>query len=268
MQRQRTSIERTLDKSFEKLFALKLLSDYSLSPVEAHTLTKDIQSHFNGDQISRIQEGQVLYTAVLADEPAGKPLIQCKTKQIKLDIYPTDLTEIFYKDLKEYAKLMTERLCWQALKDGCTLTQEDLSRLLHCSVSRIRRFIAEYRKEGKYVPTRGNHCDIGPGVTHKAEAVKRYLKGYTVTEISKAMAHKPHSIERYLDDFSMVVTIHVNEQYSPLRLMQMLRLSERLVKEYLDLYARYKDDPDCQYRLDQIIRRSQCIAKKNRRIRS
>lgn len=268
MQRQRSSTERTLDKSFEKLFSLKLSTDYSLSPIESQVLTKDIQSHFFGDQNNRIQEGQVLFTAIFADEPAGKPLIHCKTKQIRLDIYPSDLIEIFYKNLKKYAKLMTERLCWQALGQSCTLTQEDLSRLLHCSVSRIRRFIAEYRKEGNYIPTRGNHCDIGPGVSHKAEAVKRYLKGYTVTEIGRAMAHSPQSIERYLDDFSLVVTVHVHEQYSPLRLSQMLRLSERLIKEYLALYQLYKNNPDCQYRLDQIIRRSEHISKKNKGARS
>ena len=84
MQRQRTSSERTTDKSFERLFSLKLLSEYALSPVEARTLTWDIQHHLDNSDNSHHKEGHILFTAVMADEPAGKPLIKCKTKQIRL----------------------------------------------------------------------------------------------------------------------------------------------------------------------------------------
>lgn len=269
MQRQRTSSERTTDKSFEKLFSLKLINDYALSPVEARTLTWDIQHHLNNSDDSHPKEGHILFTAVLADEPAGKPLIKCKTKQIRLEVYPTELIELSYKDLKAYAKLMVQRLCWQALEQGCTLTQEDLSRLLHCSVSRTRRFLAEYRKQDVFIPTRGNYSDIGPGVSHKSEAVKRYLKGSTVTEIARQMAHSPKSVERYLNDFSLVMTAYVNEHYSPLRISQMMRFSERLAKEYVELYHQFKDNSDCQYRLEQIRVRAACLfeqSKKNRRI--
>ncbi|MHA1360824.1 MAG: DUF1670 domain-containing protein [Candidatus Helarchaeota archaeon] len=267
MQRQRTSCERLTDKSFEKLFSLKLINDYALSPIEAQTLTSDIKHHLDNSNNSYPKEGQVLFTAVLADEPAGKPLIKCKTKQIKLEVYPSELIELFNKNLKVYAKQMVQRLCWQALDQGCTLTQEDLSRLLHCSVTRVRRLIAEYRKDNIYIPTRGNYCDIGPGVSHKSEAIKRYLKGYTVTEIARSMAHTPQSIERYLDDFSLVMTAYVNDQYTALRISQMMRLSEKLVKEYIDIYNQFKDDSDCQYRLEQIQLRSANLferCKKNR----
>jgi len=71
---------------------------------------------------------------------------------------------------------MVERLSWAAFIQGCCLTQEDLARLLHCSVSTIKRIIAQFRKQGNFIPTRGNYGDIGPGVSHKAEAVKRYRR--------------------------------------------------------------------------------------------
>lgn len=268
MQRQRKSNERTIDKSFDKLFLLKLINNYAMSPVEAKTLTCDIKYQLENINHSFSQEGYVLFTAVLSDEPAGKPLIQCKTKQIKLEVYPTDLIDLFYKDLKEYAKMMVQRLCWQTLQQGCTLTQEDLSRLLHCSVTRVRRFLAEYRKENIFVPTRGNYCDIGPGISHKSEAVKRYLKGYTVTEIARQMAHAPQSVERYLNDFSMIMTVHVNEHYSALRISQMMRLSEKLVKEYIDIYQQFKDNPDCHYRIEQIRFRAENLFEQGKKKRS
>ena len=252
MKRTRSYSERSLDKSFETLMSLKLTNDYSLSPIEAQTLTADIRYEIENNQKDLIKEGQVLFTAVTKDEPAGKPLIKCKTKRIKLDVYPTELIELSFTNHKAYNKLMVQRLCWEALAQGCNLTQEDLARLLHCSVSTIRRIISQYRKENVFVPTRGNYNDIGPGLSHKYEAVKRYLKGYTVTEISKAMSHHPRSIERYIDDFTMVYTAFVNEKYTPLRISRMLRISERIVKEYLTLFVELKDNADCQHQLEQI----------------
>jgi len=256
MKRQRSFTERTVDKTFDKLLSLKLTTDYSLSPVEAKTLTDDLKEHIDKNGSHYFHEGQVLFTSILVDEPAGKPLVKCKTKQIKLNAYPSTLMDVFFKSQKLFTKIMVQRLCWEALRQGCTLTQEDLSRLLHCSVTRIRRIIAAYRKAGEYIPTRGNYCDIGPGLSHKSEAIKRYLKGYTVTEISRAISHAPQSLERYLDDFSLVITAYVNEQYTALRISQMLRLSEKLVKEYIDLYQQFKDDRDCQHRLEQITSRA------------
>lgn len=252
MKRTRSHASRTLDKTFEKLLSLKLLTDYSLSPVEARTLTHDIKTHIDKSHNLLVKEGEILFTAVVSDEPAGKPLRQCKTKQIKLNVYPAELIEYFYKDHKQYNKLMVQRLCWEAIRQDCTLTQEDLSRLLHCSVSTIRRIIAEFRLESIFIPTRGNYCDIGPGISHKTEAIKRFLKGYTVTEIARAMSHSPGSVERYIDDFSLVYSAYICENYSPLRISQMMRISEKLVNEYVSLYQRFKENPDCQHRLEQI----------------
>ena len=259
MKKTRSYAQRSFDKSFENLMALKLTTDYSLSPVEARTLTNDIRLQINNASTNLIREGEVLFTAVLTDEPAGKTLIHCRTKQIRLCVYPCELIELSFKDHKGYNKLMVQRLSWEALKQGCTLTQEDLSRLLHCSVSTIRRIISAYRHANIFIPTRGNYCDIGPGLSHKHEAVKRYLKGYTVREIARAMSHDDRSIERYIDDFTLVYSAYVNERYTALRISRMLRISEKLVNEYLSLYNNFKDNPDYAHRLEQIKLRAATI---------
>jgi AraC-like DNA-binding protein len=268
MKQRKGVISRTRAKTFESLLALKLIHDYCLSPVEADTLTRDIKEHIELQHEDVLKEGEILFTAVLVDEPAGKPLKDCKTKQIKLSVYPPELIDLFFKDIKTFHKIMVQRLSWQAVKQGCSLTQEDLARLLHCSPSTIRRIIREYREEKIFIPTRGNYCDIGPGVSHKTEAVKKYLKGYTVSEIALAMGHNRNSIERYLDGFCMVISGHVNENYSALRLSRSLRMSEKLVAEYISLYHQFKDDPDCQYRLKHLLLRMSELmerSKKNNR---
>ncbi len=270
MKKTKTIFSRLRAKTFETLLILKLTKDYCLSPIEANTLTQDLTDYIQNHSETILTEGEILFTAVVRDEPAGKPLNKCDTKQIKLNLYPPELVELAFKNLKTYHSLMVERLCWDAFNQGCCLTQEDLARLLHCSVSTIKRIIAALNANDKFIPTRGNYGDIGPGVSHKAEAVKRYLKGYTVTEIAQAMAHHPHSIERYLDDFCLVAAGYSNEHYSALRLSRSLKLSEKLVEQYIDLYHRFKDDPDCQQRLEQLLARINELfnrSKKNQRRR-
>lgn len=268
MKKRNTVFSRIKAKTFEALLTLKLMRDYCLSPVEANTLTQDLTDYIHNNSETILTEGEILFTAVVRDEPAGKPLNKCDTKQIKLNLYPPELVELSFKNLKQYHSLMVERLCWEAFTQGCCLTQEDLARLLHCSVSTIKRIIAELKVNDKFIPTRGNYGDIGPGVSHKAEAVKRYLKGYTVSEIAQAMAHHPHSIERYLDDFCLVAAGYINEHYSAQRLSRSLKLSEKLVEQYIDLYHQFKDDPDCQQRLEQLLARINELfnrSKKNQR---
>jgi len=255
MKPRNTIFTRIKAKTFAALLILKLTKDYCLSPVEARALTDDIKDYIDHNCETVVKEGEILFTAVAFDEPAGKALSSCRKKQIKLLLYPEELIELFYHNIKQYHFIMVDRLSWQAIRQGCCVTQEDLARLLHCSVSTIKRIIAQYKAQGTFIPTRGNYCDIGPGVSHKAEAVKRYLKGYTVTEIARTMAHHPRSIERYLNDFCMVASGYAHDKYSALRLSRTLRLSERLVGEYITLYRRFAADSECQLRLEQLLAR-------------
>ncbi len=80
------------------------------------------------------------------------------------------------------------------------------------------------------------------------------------------MAHAPQSIERYLDTFAVVVSATVNEGYPPRRISQLMRLSLKLVTEYIQLYQEAQSDPESQHRLAQIaLRTRQARAKKNGR---
>ena len=255
MKLRRTILTRMKAKTFMTLLILKLTKEYNLSPVEAQVLTDDLKDYLDTNCQTVIKEGEMLFTAVALDEPAGKALRSCNKKQIKLLLYPEELIELFYHNIRRYHSIMVDRLSWQAIRQGCCLTQEDLALLLHCSVSTIKRIIAQYKAQGIFIPTRGSYCDIGPGISHKAEAVKRYLKGYTVTEIARTMAHHPRSIERYLDDFCMVASGYVHDHYSALRLSRSLRLSEKLVEEYIALYHNFAEDNDCTHRLLQLLAR-------------
>ena len=259
MKRVRSHHERINDKSSLSGLSLRLQKEYALSVVEARTLTEDIHEFLTQNKKDFLSEGQVLYTAVVKTEPPGKALRLCERKQIKLTVYPTDLIALSFTNHQKYNREMVSRLCWEAIQQGCVLTQEDLARLLHCSLSTIKRIISVYRKQDFLIPTRGNYNDIGPGVSHKAQAVKLFLRGLTLLDISKRMAHSIYSIERYIDDFTLVYSAYVNEQYSALRISRMMAISPKLVKDYIALYEEVKNNPDYSYQLQQIAIRARYL---------
>ena len=102
------------------------------------------------------------------------------------------------------------------------------------------------------------------------QARKSYLPS---TRIHKYLVDKQNIIVTtdtlqlpFIDDFSLVYSAYICERYSPLRISQMMRISEKLVDEYVALYQRFKDHPDCQHRLEQIkVRASELFnrSKKN-----
>jgi hypothetical protein len=136
-----------------------------------------------------------------------------------------------------------------------------LSRILFTGEKTIRRLIAEYRAQGIFIPIRGYYKDIGPGTTHKSQAVRLYLKGFSPSKIANLLGHHINSIERYLNDFCIVM-MGRNEGYSAARIARNCKMSERLVKEYQMLYDEFKDNADYQVRLNLLKDRLAYLLKK------
>ena len=60
---------------------------------------------------------------------------------------------------------------------------------MNCGVRTVRRDIKALAKRGVIVPTRGQQKDIGPGVSHKVEAVRLFMERRTYTEIESYTAN-------------------------------------------------------------------------------
>jgi hypothetical protein len=131
------------------------------------------------------------------------------------------------------------------------LTQADLSILLAESLRTVVRRVKELKDENVIVPTRGNRMDIGPGVSHKTKIVELYLKGYEFTEIKRRTRHSSESIARYLKEFSRTLALH-DRGHSTHEIRMIAQHSEKVVKEYLGLYELYKDNEECEARLEEI----------------
>jgi hypothetical protein len=237
----RTLLQRLREKSYSQCLALRLAQDYDLSPVEATTLSEEIIQERSQDNPSFLADGQLWYTVVSKEEPAGKPLSRCQKVRVRLTVFSAE--DLAITEPEERRQLLVHRLSWEAYEQGALLTVEDLARLLITSERTISRILTTYARQDIFIPTRGRVRDIGPVVSHKAQAVHLYLKGLTATEIATRLGHHLNSVERYLDDFCLVM-MGLEEGYSPARIARNARLGEKLVEEYASLYRQYSSLPE------------------------
>ena len=226
---------------------------YGFSMAVCRSLASDIEAFVN-EVRGGLKEGQLFYRAVKSDIPSGVKTDEMSFKTVKLTIFSEDDVEYAKKSQKELLKNRIVRLTNEAFEQGTLLTQADLSILLNVSIKTIGRHIKQLLEEGIIVPTRGNIMDIGPGTSHKVKIVELYLKGYEFTDIKQDIRYSYDSITRYLKEFTRVVALH-KEGYSLGQIRRMTGHSERLVKKYLELYERYKNNEDCKQRLGEILSR-------------
>jgi len=230
-----------------------LETDYAFPRATCRSLVNLIWDFLNETFSEKLHEGQITFHAASASEPPGKRLSQIKSVPVHLTVHDRNDMDILTKEgtsgLRKHKIL---RMASEALDQDGLLTQEDLAVLLCSSRRTIRRDIKELKQQGTDVPTRGTLQDIGPGVTHKSKIVKMWLEGYEYTDIERKTGHSGFSIQRYLSGFSKSVRFYLRG-YSLPEIRELTDMSERLVKDYLDLYETCKDRPESQIRLQQIL---------------
>ena len=234
---EQSAVERLKAKSPEEAIIEQISRDFNLAPFMARTQFEQMRRYF--EQYLGLQRdvGQMTFLAVSAETPPGRSLADCRRIAITLTLDSPDDLEALQLGIAALRRSKTQRLTVEAQEQGALLTQEDLARLLCTSRSTIKRDIAYLRSQGIAVPTRGQVKDIGRGVSHKAQIVGDWLAGYTFSQIQKRRWHSISSIERYCGDFLRVLRLHTyGLAVAEIRIS--IGLSERLIQEHLDLYAK------------------------------
>ena len=230
------AVERLRVKTPEEAIIERIARDFSLAPFMARTQFEQMRRYFEAYLDLECEVGQMTFLAVSAETPPGRPLKESQRVAITLTVDSADDVAALQEGVGALRRLKIQRLTQEAREQGALLTQEDLARLLCASRSTIKRDIAQLRLEGLDVPTRGQIKDIGRGVSHKSRIVGDWLAGYTYSQIRDRRQHSIHAIERYCTDFQRVVRLHERGlEVKEIRLAT--GLSERLIHEYLELYA-------------------------------
>lgn len=230
-------------------FRRELAVDFGMSPVKVRAvrdLLEEMKHHLSGERGNH----DVVYWAVAANEPPGKPLEACRLVPVRISLLdPGDLAGESANRVSGMKFKKIVRYATQAKSQGGYLSYADLGYLLGIHTEAIRRLIGEHPK--LIVPLRGHECDIGRGVTHRKKIMELYLQMYTETEIASRTGHSLESIENYIKEFAAVLVM-AERGMGPTLIRRVLGRSMRLVKTYLELVREYSGQPEYSLRLQHL----------------
>lgn len=218
----------------------KLATDFNLMPIIAEAYYQQFSYYFEEHANVSLSTGEIAYEAVAAEEPAGKHirLTRKVTVRLKLIDFNSDLEALANFGLAGLRRHRLARLTRQAYDQNGLLSYEDLAMLLTTSPATVRRDIYFLRHQGMFIMTRGLKHDMGPGLSHKTIIIDLYLKRYSFTDIELKTNHSESSVKRYLADFIQVASLY-KQNFSHNQIRLIARKSDRLVREYIQLYQTY-----------------------------
>jgi len=225
-----------------------------ISPWEADVLVDVVREVYFAEPADQpLRSGQMRYECVSADEGAGKPLSACRLRTVVLTVLdaedaPVQATQ-GQAGLRRHRLL---RLTEQAREQGGLLSQEDVSRLLMTDVRTIRRDVAWLREKAEVVvATRGQQKDIGPGVSHRGQAIRHWLAGHEPVEVARRIHHSLQATERYIQHFTRVVFLR-RKGFEALQIALTVGLSAASVDTYLSIYETHEGQNGCVKRFQEL----------------
>ena len=252
----KTELERVTVKTLDSQFEYILKEHFEYSPKEAEAIVQTANEVYQLQHYEpsyHIDKDKIVRTVISKKAKHGPVLEDLPKVQITLTKTITKQDKHLYRteDKPSLRRAQILRMTNEALEQGGLLTQEDLADILEVSSRTIRRDVKKLKSDGFDVPTRGTHQDIGPGVSHKTKIVQLYLEYNTYSEIQRKTRHSPTAIKRYITDFGRVL-LSLKNKLSIKETVHIVGISEKLVREYTELYFKYNTEEN-QERLADIV---------------
>jgi len=256
---EREQLNRLTVKTLDRIFLTRAKEGLGCSMFEAQALTDLVKEVYFPwlSQPEAIQVGQLVLTAVSADEPGTKPLSRCKMVSVVLTLYAGAQDhqlrlEHGRQGVAQLRRRQIERMAQEALDQGALLTAEDFAfRIFNCGLRTISRDLKALAAEGLVVPLRSQQKDAGRAITHRVQAVELYLKRYTFTQIRQRIHHSLASIANYVTSFC-IVAVHTQDGHSVEEIAFLMQISPSLVRAYQELYKRF-DTSEYRERIGELI---------------
>jgi Protein of unknown function (DUF1670) len=254
--------QRADAKTLDSMFRRRIEAGANCSPFVSAAILQTAKDVFPLDPqevASQLELGRVKLLVVAATEPAGKALDDCQkvTVTLTLDAGQDDFQLRRQRGVVGLRRARLFRMACEAREQGGLLSHEDLGyRLLNCGLRTIVRDLQALRRAGIQVPTRGQQQDIGPGLTHRAQAVRLFLQGFEPNEVATRLYHSLGSIENYLTTFARVVFLS-RKGYGDDEIAFIIQRSSSLVATYRHLLTEFKGQRTAQARIRQICQRIQ-----------
>ena len=239
----KTELGRVTVKTLDSQYEYILRERFEYSPREAQAIVEAANevyqlSHY--DPSYHVSEDKIVRTVISKKANHGPVLEELPKVQVTLteSITKEDKKLFRIENKSTLRRVKILRMAEESLEQGGLLTQEDLADILEVSPRTIRRDIKKLKGKGFSVPTRGTYQDIGPGVSHKTKIIELYLEYNTYSEIQRKTRHSPGAIKRYINDFGRVL-LALKNKLSIKETAHIVGISEKLVKEYTELYFKY-----------------------------
>lgn len=246
-------------KTQDQTLMRQAMEGAGLTRWEAEVLPKVVEDiYFQGGINRPWKDGQVRYQCVDIKAGAGRKLSECPLVPTALTVIdvPKDREVLRAHGAVALRRSKLVRIAEEAREQGGVLTQEDLGVLLSCDERTVRRDIKDLRAQGIHVPTRGFVQDIGPTLSHKAQAIRHWLEGKEPVAVARAINHSLKAVERYLEDFKRVSLLAI-KGLDATAITRAANLSPALVATYQAMYQEAKVKPNYGYRFQEL---SQLIA--------
>jgi hypothetical protein len=247
-------------KTLDSMFRRRIEEGANCSPFVSQAILTTVKEVFPiglEDAQHQLGLGQIKLLVVAAEEPSGKPLEQCQkvTVLLTLDAGQDDFQVRLAHGVEGLRRSRILRVTAEAREQGGLLSYEDLAfRLFNCGIRTIVRDVQALRRRGIEVPSRGQQQDIGPGQTHRVQAVRLYLQGLEANEIAGRLYHTIGSIENYINTFARVAFL-VKKNYGDDEIAFIIRRSSPLVAAYRKLLGEFEAKPSASRRLKEILAR-------------
>lgn len=252
--------QRVDAKTLDNLFRRRIEAGANCAPFVSGAILQTVKEVFPvtpDDTDNVVGLGRLKMLVVAAEEPAGKPMAECQklTVTLTLDRAEDDFTVRLAHGVEGLRRARILRMTAEAREQGGLLSYEDLAyRLLNCGVRTIVRDVQALRRQGIEVPSRGQQQDIGPGQTHRVQAVRLLLQGFEANEIARRLYHTLASIENYVTTFARVALL-ATKGYGDDEIAFLLRRSVPLVTAYRALQAEFAATRLGRRRLREIVDR-------------
>ncbi|MBK8549983.1 MAG: DUF1670 domain-containing protein [Ignavibacteria bacterium] len=228
-------LDRNQHKTSDGEFIFELLNEYELSPKESESILESAKRCLIREVL--LKEGEIEVSVISIEERSGKMVESMKKVRVRLTM-DNGLEDVeVQKNFGRVSlrRLRIQRISQETIEQNGILSQEDLSKYLHCNVRTIKRDIHFIKESGIEVITRGVLHNIGRGQTHKVKIIGLYLEGKTFSEIRLKTHHSTGAIKRYLQDFQKVLMSLHNGIKDRETISSVTGLSITLVNQYLDL---------------------------------
>ncbi len=227
-----------------------------LSLWEARVLREEVEDvYFSNELLGRYRENTLCYSCVSYTEPAGKPIKDCNMTTVHLLLLDPEDEQCLPGNGKTASVVRRQRkmmrITLEAKEQGGLLSQEDLATLLMSDVRTIRRDVQQLKEEGLTVPTRGTVKDIGPGVTHKEQAIRLWIEGKEPTEVATAIHHSIRATEIYLEKFKRVAYLRT-KGCTVHETARIVGMSIASTHTFVDIFDGHKTKPSFKNRLEDI----------------